>query len=185
MSDPPTNIRALQADQILELTWPDNRVDRLLYRFLRSECPCATCRNEWTGERMLDPASIRRRLEGGEHATGWDLRDPARLERRTFLGSLLLGDLKGARRSILRFQLRLEKSVADSHANTLLTVAVPTCNGAAHLAETLRSILTQEGPEFELVISDDRSDDQTLELVRAVAGDRAGRGQLRASWPGG
>jgi len=59
MSDPPTNIRALQADQILELTWPDSRVDRLLYRLLRSECPCATCRNEWTGERMLDPASIR------------------------------------------------------------------------------------------------------------------------------
>ena len=56
--------------------------------------------------------------------------------------------------------------MADSHANTLLTVAVPTCNGAAHLVETLRSILTQEGPEFELVISDDRSDDQTLNLVR-------------------
>jgi DUF971 family protein len=59
MSDPPTNIRALQADQILELTWPDNRVDRLRYHLLRSECPCAACRNEWTGERMLDPASIR------------------------------------------------------------------------------------------------------------------------------
>ena len=26
---------------------------------LRGECPCATCRNEWTGERMLDPKSIR------------------------------------------------------------------------------------------------------------------------------
>ena len=51
--------------------------------------------------------------------------------------------------------------MADSNANTLLTVAVPTCNGAAHLAETLRSILTQEGPAFDLVISDDRSDDQT------------------------
>jgi DUF971 family protein len=63
MSDPPTNIRALQAEQILELTWPDNRVDRLLYRFLRSECPCAACRNEWTGERMLDPASIRADLK--------------------------------------------------------------------------------------------------------------------------
>jgi DUF971 family protein len=59
MSDPPTNIRALQADQILELTWPDNRVDCLRYHLLRSECPCAGCRNEWTGERMLDPGSIR------------------------------------------------------------------------------------------------------------------------------
>jgi len=63
--------------------------------------------------------------------------------------------------------------VAASRPNSLLTVAVPTCNGVAHLAETLRSILTQEGPAFDLVISDDRSDDQTLELVRTVAGDRA------------
>ena len=58
MSDPPTNVRALQAEQVLELTWPESRVDRLAYLVLRSECPCAACRNEWTGERMLDPKSI-------------------------------------------------------------------------------------------------------------------------------
>ena len=27
MSDPPTNIRALQAEQVLEVTWPESRVD--------------------------------------------------------------------------------------------------------------------------------------------------------------
>jgi DUF971 family protein len=58
-TDPPTNIRALQAEQVLEVTWPESRVDRFPYLTLRSECPCATCRNEWTGERMLDPKSIR------------------------------------------------------------------------------------------------------------------------------
>jgi DUF971 family protein len=59
MSDPPSNIRALQADQTLEVSWPDGRVDRLPYHTIRSQCPCAGCRDEWTGERILDPKSIR------------------------------------------------------------------------------------------------------------------------------
>ncbi len=69
MTDPPTSIRAHQAEQVLEITWPDHRVDRFPYHTLRSECPCAGCRNEWTGERILDPTSIRPdlKLEGMEN----------------------------------------------------------------------------------------------------------------------
>src|SRR3954470_6730550 len=54
-----------------------------------------------------------------------------------------------------------------------LTVAIPTYNGARHLADALRGILAQEGVAFDLLISDDRSDDDTLAIVRDVAGDRA------------
>ena len=62
MTDAPTNIRALQAERVLELTWEDGRVDRLPYRLIRGECPCAVCRDEWTGARRLDPAEIREDL---------------------------------------------------------------------------------------------------------------------------
>ncbi len=55
----------------------------------------------------------------------------------------------------------------------LLTVALPTCNGAAHLAETLDSVLAQAGVDFDLLVSDDCSDDETLDLVRNHAGPRA------------
>jgi glycosyltransferase involved in cell wall biosynthesis len=53
------------------------------------------------------------------------------------------------------------------------TVAVPTCDGAAHLSEALQSVLGQERVSFELVVSDDCSTDRTPEIVRAIAGGRA------------
>ena len=76
MSDPPTNIRAHQADQTLELTWPDGATDRLPYRDLRAHCPCAACHDEWTGARILDPASIRPdlKLEGMEAVGNYAVR---------------------------------------------------------------------------------------------------------------
>jgi glycosyltransferase involved in cell wall biosynthesis len=54
-----------------------------------------------------------------------------------------------------------------------LTVAIPTCNGGRHLASALQSIFAQAGADFAVLISDDRSEDQTLEIVRAEAGDCA------------
>jgi GT2 family glycosyltransferase len=55
----------------------------------------------------------------------------------------------------------------------LLTVAIPTYNGARHLADAIRGVRAQEGVEFDLIVCDDRSEDTTLEIVRAEAGDRA------------
>ncbi len=52
-------------------------------------------------------------------------------------------------------------------------MAIPTCNGTRHLAETLRSILNQESPSFDLLVCDDCSDDGTVHLVRELAGNRA------------
>ena len=54
-----------------------------------------------------------------------------------------------------------------------LTVAMPTYNGAKHLGEALRSILAQDGLTFDLIVSDDRSEDETPAIVRDLTGDRA------------
>ncbi len=76
IGEAPSNIRALQGEQVLELTWSDGRVDRLGYLCLREQCPCAACRNEWTGERILDPATIRPdlKVEGMEGVGSYAVR---------------------------------------------------------------------------------------------------------------
>lgn len=45
-------------------------------------------------------------------------------------------------------------------------------NGARHLAETLNSILAQEHVHFDLLISDDHSEDETLALAASLIRDR-------------
>jgi glycosyltransferase involved in cell wall biosynthesis len=54
-----------------------------------------------------------------------------------------------------------------------VTVAIPTFNGARHLADALRGILAQTAVAFDLTVCDDRSEDETVEVVRAEAADRA------------
>jgi glycosyltransferase involved in cell wall biosynthesis len=61
--------------------------------------------------------------------------------------------------------------LADS--TPTITVAIPTYNGERHIVECLRGLLAQEDAPFDLIVCDDRSDDSTLDLVRAEAGDRA------------
>jgi glycosyltransferase involved in cell wall biosynthesis len=50
-----------------------------------------------------------------------------------------------------------------------ISVALCTCNGAAHLQAQLDSILQQDLPPFEIVLSDDASTDNTLAIAEAFA----------------
>lgn len=53
------------------------------------------------------------------------------------------------------------------------TIAIPTCNGSSLVRAAVGTALGQRGVDFDLIVSDDRSDDDTLDQVRREAGDRA------------
>jgi glycosyltransferase involved in cell wall biosynthesis len=53
-----------------------------------------------------------------------------------------------------------------------ISVCIPTYNGSLYIAEQLKSILNQLSPHDEVIISDDRSTDNTLEVIRGLDDDR-------------
>jgi len=42
----------------LRIVWDDGHESILPFRLLRQNCPCAGCRDEWTGRPILDPVSV-------------------------------------------------------------------------------------------------------------------------------
>ncbi len=70
----------------------------------------------------------------------------------------------------------------------LVSVCIPTYNGARYLRETIQSVLSQSHEELEVVIADHGSTDQTLSIVRSF-GDKRIRlvtrqrdGDIAANW---
>ncbi|MEI8309157.1 MAG: glycosyltransferase [Verrucomicrobiota bacterium] len=49
-----------------------------------------------------------------------------------------------------------------------VSVCIPVYNGAAHLADCLRSVATQEPVGLEIVVGDDNSSDRSLDIVTAA-----------------
>ena len=56
-SDVPIDLQANRERGALRVTWGDGVFD-FPFHALRMSCECAGCVNEWTGERMLDPALV-------------------------------------------------------------------------------------------------------------------------------
>jgi glycosyltransferase involved in cell wall biosynthesis len=69
-----------------------------------------------------------------------------------------------------------------------ISVCIPTYNGAKYIAQTLESILNQTFTDFEVIVSDDGSSDETLEIVgsfndsRIVRIDRLSKVGAEANW---
>ena len=53
----PKNIEKIEDDG-LRITWEDDHVSTFSFRELRQACPCALCRDEFSGEPLLDPATV-------------------------------------------------------------------------------------------------------------------------------
>ena len=69
-----------------------------------------------------------------------------------------------------------------------ISVCIPTYNGAKYIAQTIESILNQTFTDFEVIVSDDGSSDETLEIVgsfndsRIVRIDRLSKVGAEANW---
>ncbi len=50
----------------------------------------------------------------------------------------------------------------------MVSICVPTCNGADYLQDTFNSILTQTYRDIEIIIVDDNSTDNTIKIVREM-----------------
>lgn len=58
MAGIPKNIRVHRDNGVLEIVWADSVSRHYPFRYLRLECPCALCINEFTGERILKPETV-------------------------------------------------------------------------------------------------------------------------------
>jgi ATP-binding protein involved in chromosome partitioning len=56
--DVPREIRKKKDGTGISLVWPDGHESVYTPAQLRSHCRCAACRNELTGERLLNPARV-------------------------------------------------------------------------------------------------------------------------------
>ena len=58
---------------------------------------------------------------------------------------------------------------SDMKMTPAISVAVPVYNGGRYLVETIESILNQTCRDFELIICDDGSTDNSLEIIQGFA----------------
>ena len=54
-------------DQDVRVNWADGHVSEFTATYLRVNCSCAECVEEWTSRRLLDPASVPAGLRAEEY----------------------------------------------------------------------------------------------------------------------
>jgi DUF971 family protein len=54
----PQDLKALRAEGLLRITWNSDHVADYSFHYVRSNCNCASCVDENTGVRILDPKLV-------------------------------------------------------------------------------------------------------------------------------
>ncbi len=68
MAEAPTKIRALKDAGTLEMTWESGKSYQLPFKYVRGECPCASCIEEWSGRKILNLDTIPAEIQPKEMA---------------------------------------------------------------------------------------------------------------------
>ena len=63
-------------------------------------------------------------------------------------------------------QLKKKPQVINENYKPYITIMVPAHNEGAVIAQTVENILQLDYPNFELIVIDDRSDDNTAEVIK-------------------
>jgi len=61
------------------------------------------------------------------------------------------------------------ESISDSMTQPQITVALPVYNGEQYIAIAIKSVLAQTFSDFELLILDNCSTDNTLDIIRTFS----------------
>src|SRR3981189_211405 len=82
---------AFDSEGNLLVRWDDGRESKFPPRWLRANCPCAGCVEEWRGRRHGGRGAGEGRREAAGHERGGALRDAGRMVRWSLHRHLLLG----------------------------------------------------------------------------------------------
>ena len=61
--------------------------------------------------------------------------------------------------------------MSDESSNVIVSVIIPVHNAAEYIAETLTTVLAQSLKEIEIILVDDSSTDNTLDIITKIASE--------------
>ncbi|MEH2045642.1 glycosyltransferase [Nostoc sp.] len=151
------------------LNWPE-------FKFIKTRAEMLNISFRWWGHQWLyDREELNRRLFETGYTNikdvAWGLSEiPELRNRETRADSLLIYEAQLADKNELNKsqQQTIYKKNNLLQGEPLVSICIPTYNGKDFIAEAINSVLSQTYRNIEIIVSDDNSNDQTLEIVNSL-----------------